>query len=319
MTFPFVLKACSAAGAVEEGKQVHGLASKFEMGCDTFVQNGLINLYTKSGLLRDAVKVFHRMPQRDIVSWNTVIGGFVGLGMMDEARELFDVMPERNMASWNCLIDGYVKHGSMDIAQGLFERMPVKDRITWNTMIGGYASYGHLEEACKLFRKMPMELKDLVTVKVMIDGCSRGSRFEQVLKLFNEMLGLEIRPDNFTLVGTLTACSQLMALEQGEWVHSYIDRYNIRLDAVLGTALLELYAKCGNIEKALDVFSHMDEKDISAWNSIISNLGINGKGEQALEFFSKLLETSIEPDEVTFLSVLSACRHSDEQRVWYST
>lgn len=310
MTFPFVLKACSAAGAVEEGKQVHGMVCKLEMQDDPFVQNAMIHLYAKSGFLDDALKVFDGMPNRDVVSWNTVVGGLVDSGLMREAREVFDAMPERNVASWNCLIDGYVKCGSMEPARDMFGRMPQKDGITWNTVIGGYVSSGRMEEARELFRAMPVELKDLITFYAMIDGHWGGSGFREVLELFNEMLALEIKPDSFTLVRVLSACSQLSALEQGEWTHSYVDRCGMKLDVVLGTALLDMYAKCGDMDRALDVFGRIDEKDTSVWNSVISNLGIHGKGKEALKLFFELLETSTKPDEITFLSVLSACRHS---------
>lgn len=310
MTFPFVLKACSAVGGFDEGRQIHGMIYKLEMQFDSFVQNALINLYVKCGSFGDALKVFDGMRKRDVVSWNTLIAGFVNAGLVEKARELFDVMPDRNIGSWNCLIDGYAKCGLIESARDLFERMPGKDGITWNTMIKGYTDGARMEEAYELFWKMPCELKDSITFDAMIDGYSRVVRFREVLQLFNEMLALEIKPSKFTLVSTLSACSQLSALEQGEWIHSYVDGFGVQPDAVLGTALQDMYAKSGDIERALDVFSEIDEKDVTSWNSIISNLGIHGRGKEALKLFFRLLESPTKPDDITFLSVLSACRHS---------
>lgn len=108
----------------------------------------------------------------------------------------------------------------------------------------------------------------------------------------------------------LTECSHLEALDQGKRIHGYIDSNEVETDAVLGTALVDMYAKCGEIEMALSVFKGMEERDVGAWNSIISSLGVNGYGREALAVFSDMLESETEPDDITFISVLSACRHS---------
>ncbi|KAJ6810492.1 pentatricopeptide repeat-containing protein-like [Iris pallida] len=317
MTFPFVLKSCS----VETGRQVHAALFKYGLETDVYVNNALISMYMKAGsCFRNAMKVFDRMPQRDVVTWNTVIAGLASLGLVKEARDMFDAMPERNVASWNCLIDGYFKQGLIELARELFDRAPVKDVITWNTMVNGYASLDRMEEGRDLFDRMPMGLKDLTSFNLVIDGYSRNEGFEKVLEIFHEMRGLEICPDRFTLVSVLSACSNLSALEQGKWVHLYVKRLNIKLDAVLTTALIDMYAKCGNMERALDVFVHTEKKDISVWNSVISNLGLHGYGKEALEFFFQLLETDVCPDEITFLSILTACRHSglvEEGRMYF--
>ncbi|XP_058092632.1 pentatricopeptide repeat-containing protein At4g18840-like [Magnolia sinica] len=310
LTFPFVLKACSRLGSVEEGRQVHGQVFKYGLDSDVFIQNALILMYASAGCVSYASQVFEKMDRGDVVSWNSMIAGLVDSGFVVEARELFDRMPERNTISWNCLIDGHVKLGLLGIARGLFDQMSIKDSVTWNTMIGGYVSSGLMEDACWLFNQMPSEMKDLITFNMMIDGYMKDCRFKEVLELFREMQVGKLKPNNFTMVSSLSACSNLGALEQGEWIRAYIESNRIGLDAILGTALMDMYAKCGKIERALSVFKSMEERDVGAWNSIISSLGIHGFGKKAMVLFSEMMESEIVPVELTFVSILSACRHS---------
>ena len=105
----------------------------------------------------------------------------------------------------------------------------------------------------------------------------------------------------------LSACAHLGALGQGEWIRAYINKNGIGINDFVATALVVMYSKCGNIGKALNVFRSASRKDISTWNSIIVGLGMHGFGENALETFSDMLVKGFEPNEVTFIAVLSAC------------
>ncbi|KAK0587754.1 hypothetical protein LWI29_028284 [Acer saccharum] len=310
LTFPFVFKACSKLKAIKEGIQLHGQVIKRGLSDDVFVQNSLIGLYSACGLVGFGLQLFDKMSDRDVVSWNSMISGLVGDGFLEEGRLLFDTMLEKSIVTWNCLIDGYVKGGLLDEARGLFDRMKERDSISWNTMIGGYVNLGLMEDAEVLFSLMPKEMKDLITFNLMIDGYAREGRFKNIVEVFEEMRLLNITPNRFTIVSVLTACSHLVALEQGEWVQAYIERNEIEVDAVMGTALVNMFAKCGNIDRAISVFESMEERDVLAWNAMIYNLGVHGYGQEALSVFSDMLKLNIPPDETTFLGVLSACRHS---------
>ncbi|WCJ26188.1 Pentatricopeptide repeat (PPR-like) superfamily protein [Euphorbia peplus] len=310
LTFPFVLKACSHVKAVEEGRQVHGLVFKHGLIEDVFVLNNLIKFYSDCGLVGFACEVFDRMRDPDVVSWNSIIGGLVESGFVEEGRWMFDKMPDRNLITWNCLIDGYVKAGMLEEAREMFDQMETRDSISWNTMISGYVELGLMEDARVFFDKMPSRIKGLITFNLMIDGYARDSRYSDVLQIFEEMRKARIELNRFTMVSVLTACSNLAASDQGEWIQAYIERNNVEVEAILGTALVDMFAKCGNIERAISVFGTMKERDVGAWNSIIHNLGVHGYGREALDMFSNMLSSNILPDEVTFLGILSACRHS---------
>lgn len=277
-TFTFVLKTCSILRGIEEGKQVHGHVMKASvLGFDSFIYNTLIHMYANCGCFEVARNLLDRMPERDVISWNAILSAYVENGLVDLARKLFDEMPERNAESWNFMISGYVGDGLLEDSRDVFDEMPVKNVVSWNAIITGYAQAG---------------------------------RFEEVFVLFEDMQNANIQPDNCTLVNVLSACARVGALSQGEWVHAYIKRNGIDVSGFLATALVDMYSKCGCIEKALEVLHTTSKKDISTWNSMISGLSIHGLGEQALQVFSELLSDGFKPNEVTFVSVLSSCRRS---------
>ncbi|XP_058095211.1 pentatricopeptide repeat-containing protein At4g18840 [Magnolia sinica] len=276
-TYPFILKACSRLHGFEEGRQIHATSVKTGVDSDIFVQNTLIHMYASLGHTRHAYCLFDRMSERDVISWNAILSAFVARGLMEQARRLFDQMPDRNVESWNFVISGYVDLGLIDDAQSLFDGMPTRDVVSWNAMITGYVHAG---------------------------------RFREALELFGIMQNAEVRPDNCTFVNLLSACARIGALSQGEWIHTYINKNEIQIDGFLATALVDMYSKCGSIEKALRVFRDTSKKDISTWNSMIAGLSTHGYGECALRLFSEMLMDEFAPNEITFISILSACSHA---------
>ncbi|KAK3206758.1 hypothetical protein Dsin_020804 [Dipteronia sinensis] len=273
-TFTFLLKACACFGGLEEGMQIQGHLLKIGIGCDLYIQNTLIHLYARTGCMDTARNMLDKMTERNVVSWNALLCAYVEMGMMELASELFDEMEEKNVESWNFMISGYVNVGLVKEARRVFDMMPLKNAVSWNAIITAY---------------------------------SHASCFKEVLVLFEEMQNAKVKPDNCTFVNALCACAHIGDLSQGEWIHAYIDKNGIGIDDFVATALVDMYSKCGNIEKATRVFRSTSRKDISTWNSIISGLSAHGLGEQALQRFSEMLAEGFEPNEVTFVSVLSAC------------
>ncbi|XP_021890824.1 pentatricopeptide repeat-containing protein At4g18840 [Carica papaya] len=273
-SFTFALKACAGFGGIEEGKQIHGHVLKIGIGCDLFVANTLIHVYAQSGFTQLARNLLARMPERDTVSWNALLSAYVEMGSVELARQVFDEMEERNVESWNFMISGYASAGLVEKASEIFYAMPLKNVVSWNAMITGYA---------------------------------HASCFSQVLELFEQMQSEGVKPDNCTLVNVLSACARVGALSQGEWLHGYIKKNEIGIGGFLATALIDMYSKCGNIDKALQVFKTTRAKDVSTWNSLICGLSIHGFGEDALQVFNEMLAEDFKPNEVTFISILSAC------------
>lgn len=187
----------------------------------------------------------------------------------------------------------------------LFDESDTKDVVTWTAVINGYVSVGRVEEARKLFDVMPN--KNNVSWSVMINGYVKGGLFQEGLDLFNEMLRCGFRPNHAGVVAALSACGFLGALDQGRWIHAYVDKKKMELDGILGTALVDMYAKCGCIELAYRVFEEMPCRDVFAFTSLISGLANHGESERAIALLSRMSREGVKPNEITFICVLNAC------------
>ncbi|XP_052177942.1 pentatricopeptide repeat-containing protein At3g29230-like [Diospyros lotus] len=308
-TYPFVLKACGMLGGYWEGREIHGEVVKAGLVGDVFVRNGLIGLYCKEEEMGCARRLFDGFPGRNLVSWNLMLGGYVGSGDAREAEKVFDEMPDRDAVSYSIMIDGYgKKFGDVIRARELFDSMPIKDLISWNSMIDSYAKAGDMAAAQQLFTEM--EEKNVISWSIMIDCYAQHGNPKEALILFRQMLCQGIKPDKVSIVGALLACAQLGALDQGRWIHMHMKKKEIMLDIVVQTALVDMYMKCGSVNEASSIFNGMSERNIVTWNVMIAGLGLNGFPEAALECFSQMEMERIEMDDLIFLSVLAACSHA---------
>lgn len=307
-SLPSVIKGCARLGVVQEGKQIHGLALKIGFRSDVFVQGSLVNMYSKCGEIDCARKVFDGMIDKDVVLWNSLIDGYARCGETDIALQLFEEMPERDAFSWTVLVDGLSKCGKVESARKLFDQMPCRNLVSWNAMINGYMKSGDFDSARELFYQMPM--RDLVTWNLMIAGYELNGQFMDALNMFIKTLTLDSKPSHATLVSALSAVSGLAVLSMGSWIHSYMEKNGFVLDGILGTSLIEMYAKCGCIESALAVFRAIEKKKVAHWTAIIVGLGIHGMADQALTLFLEMCRTGIKPNAITFVGVLNACNHA---------
>lgn len=347
LTFLFALKACTRVSAVGEGKKVHVHLMKLGFGYHTFVCNSLIHMYAFCGDLGSSRKVFDEMPERDVVSWNSLICGYSHHNELREVLNLFEEMLAENvkadevtmvkvvlacthLGDWkladsmakyieeyrlkvdvylgNTLIDCYGRRGSVELARRVFDEMTERNIVSWNAMIMAYAKAGNLTSARKLFDEMPV--RDMISWTSIISGYSQTRCFDEALSVFRDMMVAKVKPDEITVASVLSACGHLGALDIGKKVHEYISENNIKADIYVGNALIDMYCKCGCIEKALEVFDGMKERDTVSWTSVISGLAVNGHAEHALEIFSRMLSRGIKPSSVTFIGVFVACSHS---------
>ncbi|KAL6008168.1 hypothetical protein ACLOJK_033674 [Asimina triloba] len=319
-TYPFVLKACGLVVDLFAGRGVHGELSKRGFGGDLFVGNGLISMYCRCGEVGLAKTVFDEMAVRDLISWNAIVGGYAGTGDMDKAQKLFDEMTEKDIVSWTMMIDGYGKRlGDVGRAQELFDEAPERDVACWNAMINIYVSAGEMDAANALFERMVE--KNVVSWSIMIEGYTRHGKSKEALNLFQQMLGQSTKPDKFSAVGAIMACTQLGALAQGRWIHRYVEKNKISLDIVVQSALIDMYMKCGSLDHARRIFQHMPHRNIIPTNAMIVGLGNNGCGEEALELFSQMEREGASMDDLSFLGVLTACSHAgfvrEGMRIFY--
>eukprot|EP01018_Ginkgo_biloba_P026298 Gb_06232 [translate_table: standard] len=259
-TFASVLPVCANFGALKNGKEVHEDVIRSGFQSNIFVGSALVHMYVRCRNLENARKVFDRMPERDVILCNAMIAGYAQHGQVDEALKLFHNMPERNVVSWNAMIAGYAQNGHADEALKLFQTMPEQNVVTWNAMIAAYSRNGHDEEAVTLFHRM-------------------------------QKTG--VQPDQFTFASVLAACANLTALEHGKDVHQDIIRHGFQSDVFVGSALVDMYAKCGSVENARKVFENMPKRNVVSWNAMIAGYVQTGQLEEALKLFHKMPERNV--------------------------
>ncbi|CAL5191167.1 unnamed protein product [Lathyrus oleraceus] len=308
-TYPFLLKGCNGGSWLNLVKMVHAHVEKLGFYGDIFVPNSLIDCYCRCGGVEMGVKLFEGMEERDVVSWNTMVGGLVKCGDFDGALKVFDEMPERDRVSWNTMLDAFVKAGEMEKAFELFGRMGERDVVSWSTMVCGYSKSGDMEMARMLFDRCPM--KNLVLWTTIISGYAEKGRVREATKLYDEMEEAGLRPDDGFLISILSACAESGMLGLGKKIHDSVLRCRFRCNTKVLNSFIDMYVKCGCLDDAFGVFSGMKEKkDLVSWNSMIHGFGIHGHGDKAIELFSAMLHEGFEPDRYTFIGLLCACTHA---------
>jgi pentatricopeptide repeat protein len=308
-TYPFLLKSCNGRSWLNLVKMVHAHVEKLGFYGDIFVPNSLIDCYCRCGGADMAMKLFSAMEERDVVSWNTMVGGLVKCGDFDGALKLFDEMPVRDKVSWNTMLDAFAKAGEMEKAFELFQRMGERDVVSWSTMVFGYSKSGDMDMARILFDRCPM--KNLVLWTTIISGYAEKGEVKKATKLYYEMEEAGFRPDDGFLISTLAACAESGMLGLGKKIHDSVLRRRLRCSTEVLNAFIDMYVKCGCIDAAFAVFNGMKaKKDLVSWNSMIHGFGIHGHGEKAIELFTRMLREGFEPDNYTFIGLLGACTHA---------
>ncbi|XP_062220887.1 pentatricopeptide repeat-containing protein At5g66520-like [Phragmites australis] len=214
---------------------------------------------------------------------NGLIHAYASHGLLRSARRLFDESLSScrtDVCSWTSLLTGYAKAGRVDEARALFDAMPRRNDVSWSAMLSAYVDAGSFTDA---------------------------------VQLFEDMLRSGVRPNRAAVVGVLAACGALGALEQGRWVHASVaggrGRGGHDMDGVVATALVDMYAKCGNLDTARQVFvaATAEQRDVFAYTAMISGLSDHGRCREAIDLLGQMQAEGVRPNEVTFICVLTAC------------
>lgn len=316
ITLVSALPACANVGSLKIGKTVHAFAMKAGFDSLVNVSTALVDMYSKRGAIETARLVFDSMRLKNVVSWNSMIDGYGQNGDTEEALRLFKKMMadgiqatdvtimsalyacgelgdleegrhvhelltrngfESDVSVLNALITMYSKCKRIDLAEDVFENMPVKSLVSWNAMILGYAQNDRVEDALRLFNKMQWE---------------------------------NVKPDSFTMVSVIPALADISVLKQAKWIHGFAIRLCTDKNIYIMTALVDLYAKCGSVRIARRLFDAMEERHVTTWNAMIDGYGTHGFGKSAIDMFEQMKRSSVKPNDITLLSVLSACGHS---------
>lgn len=275
-------------------------------------------MYSVCGEIGSARKAFDSAPDwaLDVVSWNSLMSGYLKGSFYGEALWVFGEMVRRlvrmdRMTPVSALITcGRI--GSHDLGRKIHSLVVVNgfglDFYLGSSLVSMYAKCGDLEGAHKVFDGITG--KNVVCWTSMISGYSKSGQFKEAVQLFRQMQLVGVKPDDATMACVVSCCGQLGALDQGRYLHAYYDAKGIGGDLMVKNALIDMYSKCGDIERALQIFWGLTQRDVFSWTAMISGLAMNGHPREALELFShmEVLGEAV-PNEVTFLGVLSACSH----------
>ncbi|KAF7130217.1 hypothetical protein RHSIM_Rhsim10G0105500 [Rhododendron simsii] len=282
---------------------------------NVFSYTAIIHAHTTLNLHPQALSLYARMLADDVVPNAFTFSALLRDCPLKSGKSLHSQAVKLGCASDNYvitgLIDVYSKAGEVVSARQLFDNLPERNLVSLTAMINCCAKNGDVDGARLLFDGMEEGERDIVCWNVMIDGYAQQGRPNEALDLFREMLELRVKPFEPTLLAVLSACGQLGALESGRWVHSYILMNNgIEFGVQLGTALVDMYSKCGSLDEARTVFDMIEDKDVVAWNAMVFGYAMHGFSKDSFRLFATMRRRGVYPTDITFIGLLTACVHS---------
>lgn len=314
-TFGSILGACAALEILEVGRQVQCLAVKSGVRMDQFVVTCLVNFYAKCGELELASRALREAEKPNMTAWTALIGGYVHLGKCKEAIDLFQEMlsaglklSEQTFASVLGAFSGDKEtQGGIQLHCLIIKMGFESFTFVSNALLDFYAKIGCLDESIKTF--FEMDGHDIVSWNALIAGCVNSGHYEVAIRFIQNMLLEGFDPDIYTYSSLLSICGDLPATEWGKQTHCCIIKPGLDSNVVVGSALVDMYAKCGRLNDARKVFDILPSKNPVSWNAMIGGYAQHGFGREALEIYDIMLRNGVKPNDITFLGVLSSCGH----------
>lgn len=316
-TILHAIRACGRIpGALSDGEQMHTHISKMGFQSEVIIQTALVRLYGVFDKLVYAQKVFDEILHRDLVLWNALVGTYERRNHPHKALSVASTMMNANVrpngvtaasilsacSSMRALDVGKMVHGFVTKCILGF------DVVVYNALIDMYAKCSCLVNARRVFENMP--IRNVVTWTSMINGYGNNNCPYEALSLFGEMKSSNVRFDEISLLSVVSMCAKLGLSELGEWIDQYVKKNGYGESTCVANALMDMHAKCGNINRACQVFDGIMAKTLVSWSTMIQGLGMHGYGIAALLRFSQMQREGFRPDYIVFLSLLSACSHA---------
>ncbi|KAJ7540086.1 hypothetical protein O6H91_10G001200 [Diphasiastrum complanatum] len=312
-TYVVLLKGCAKRKALAEAKQVHTLIIQSGLDSDIFLGNTLVDMYAKCGSVLNARKVFNTMPQHNVFSWTAIISAYADHGQGEEAINLFQQMQQTGIApdkvTFVVVLKACARTAALEQGKQLHSDI-IKcgiesDVVIGNTLINMYAKCDCIKHARQVFNKMSE--RNVVSWNAMIAGYAQNGLGKEGLGLYEQMKQAGVQPNNVTYGILLKSCASSAALNHGKQLHSDIIRSGFEPDVVVGNTLVDMYAKCGCLEDARQVFNKMIEKDVVSWSAMIAGYVQNGLGKEALALYEQMKNEGVQPNSVTYVILLTSC------------
>ncbi|KAK9277302.1 hypothetical protein L1049_006842 [Liquidambar formosana] len=315
-TLGSLVTACTKLGALHQGKWIHGYVIKNGIELNSFLVTALLDMYVKCGYVGDARSIFDEFSTNDLVSWTAMIVGYTQRSYPNEALKLFTdkkwvgLLP--NSVTAASVLSACAQSGNSNLGRSVHSlviKHGLEDASVRNALVDMYAKCHMIGYARYIFDTDSD--KDVIAWNSIISGYSQNGSAYEALELFHQMRSDSYSPDAVTLVSVLSASASLGSLRVGSSLHAYSMKEGLLSSNVyVGTALLNFYAKCGDAKSARIVFDGMREKNTITWSAMIGGYGMQGDGGRSLELFGDMLKEQLEPNEVIFTTILSACGHT---------
>ncbi|KAJ6360843.1 hypothetical protein OIU77_004794 [Salix suchowensis] len=324
--FGSAIRACqeSELCGIQLGMQIHGLILKSPYANDASLCNVLISMYGKYlGYIDHARSVFDEIEIRNSISWNSIVSVYSQRGDAASCFELFSSMQTTNSGlslkpneyTFGSLITAACS--SIDFGLSLLEQMLARIKksgslanvYVGSALVGGFSRLGSFDHARKIFEQMTA--RNAVSMNGLMVGLVRQKRGEEAVEVFKETRHLvDINIDSYVIL--LSACAEFALLDggrrKGREVHGHAIRTGLNDAKVsVGNGLINMYAKCGDIDHARSVFGLMVDKDLVSWNSMISGLDQNKCFEDAVKSYNSMRKSGLIPSNFALISVLSSC------------
>lgn len=317
VTFLLVLTAVSQLQLLDLGQLLHAFVIKKLSVLPVRILNAIIAMYSRCNSVHTSFRVFLKMPERDIVSWNTMISGFIRNGLYDEGLMLVHEMQEEeytvDSVTVTCLLSAASNLRNQEIGKqthAYLVRQGIKFDGMDSYLIEMYAKTGLIRTAQQVFEKNYTRNRDQATWNAMIAGYTQNGLVEEAFVTFSQMLEQNLRPNSVTLASSLPACHPLGSIDSGKQLHGVAIRFLLDHNIFVRTALVDMYSKSGAINYAESIFTKSSEKNSVMYTSMILGYGQNGMVERALSLFHSMQKSGIETDAITFVAVLSACSYA---------
>ncbi|KZV29380.1 pentatricopeptide repeat-containing protein [Dorcoceras hygrometricum] len=313
VTYACVLTMCGSKSVTQSGAQIHSLVIRCGLEMEAPVANSLVSMYAKCRCLFEARKVFDSVIQHDLVTWNGMIGGYVQNGFVDDALVLFRKMVysvvEPDSRTFATLLPSVSELGCLKLGKEMHCHIIryglLLDLFLKNALIDMYFKCKDVDKACKIFDQS--SAVDIVICSAMISGFVLNGMNIDALKVFRWLLCQQLKPNAITLASVLPACAGLAGLKLGQELHGSIIRKGLEVRCYVGSAITDMYAKCGRLDLGHLVFNRMNERDSICWNSIITSCSQNGKPEIAIDLFRLMGIEGAKYEPVSISAALSAC------------
>lgn len=314
-TFTNIISTCSENVGIEEGRQLHGLAVKYGVINVTSLWNAVITMYGKFGMVEDSERMFYSLSERNLISWTALMSGYVRSGCGEKAVHTFlELLNEGTYCDSGCLVtvlDGCSECKNLDLGVQLYAFV-IKvgylcDGNIVTALVDMYSKSGNLKSAKTVFDGLSS--KSIALFNAILVGFMETNRDDSdgAMVLFRQLRLDGIKPDLVTFSRLLSLTANQACLVKGKSLHAYTIKTGFEADLTVSNALITMYAKCGSIEDACQMFDGMKSHDSVSWNAMVSAYSIHGQGKMALLLFEEMKRECFAPDEITILAILQAC------------